>query len=429
MTDSLPTRTSEHASPRYTAERHQSDSRELVTSFTQLNFVLQQDRFELQREVLLWQRWIRYAAVLVASVGALLLLRSERRLAGVPLLVAAAAYLAFTAVGGLYLRRTDGARLPVWMPGVVVAADLTMVVALIVFSSPPAQYHRILLLGLLVLQLTIFYFGRRPGGWAAACTAAAYVLASLVVPPYVPGARAAVEVVVANTLLYLFAVGVLILTFGDFRERMNRLRVFVKRVEIGDLAGTYDESGDKRPDDLTLLGRSFNEMRTRLIELIGTDPLTNLQNRRTLETRLRREWRQARRRDSTLAVLMIDVDHFKQINDTHGHATGDVVLQELAEIMRATARDTDVLARVGGDEFVVVLPDTGRQGAITFAERLRCNVAEHRVQAGDQRLEITISVGVALAKGSDPFSIEQLLGEADRALYKAKSSGRNRIFA
>jgi diguanylate cyclase (GGDEF)-like protein len=379
--------------------------------------------------VLLWQRWIRYAAVLVASVGALLLLRSERRLAGVPLLVAAAAYLAFTAVGGLYLRRTDGARLPVWMPGVVVAADLTMVVALIVFSSPPAQYHRILLLGLLVLQLTIFYFGRRPGGWAAACTAAAYVLASLVLPPYVPGARPAIEVVVANTLLYLFAVGVLTLTFGDFRERMNRLRVFVKRVEIGDLAGTYDESGDKRPDDLTLLGRSFNEMRTRLIELIGTDPLTNLQNRRTLETRLRREWRQARRRDSTLAVLMIDVDHFKQINDTHGHATGDVVLQELAEIMRSTARDTDVLARVGGDEFVVVLPDTGRQGAITFAERLRCNVAEHRVQAGDQRLEITISVGVALAKGSDPFSIEQLLGEADRALYKAKSSGRNRIFA
>jgi diguanylate cyclase (GGDEF)-like protein len=108
---------------------------------------------------------------------------------------------------------------------------------------------------------------------------------------------------------------------------------------------------------------------------------------------------------------------------------GDLVLQELAEIMRTTARDTDAIARAGGDEFVILLPDTGWQGAMTFAERLRRNVAEHQFDAELAGLELTISIGVALAQGADPVTADDLLEEADRSLYKAKSGGRNRISA
>ena len=112
-------------------------------------------------------------------------------------------------------------------------------------------------------------------------------------------------------------------------------------------------------------------MRQRLIELIGTDPLTECLNRRALETRLARECRQARRRGTPLSVLAVDVDHFKSINDSYGHPFGDYVLQTVADIMKETARDTDAVARLGGDEFILVLPDTGMQGATAFAERLR----------------------------------------------------------
>ena len=170
-------------------------------------------------------------------------------------------------------------------------------------------------------------------------------------------------------------------------------------------------------------------MRTRLAEQIGTDPLTGCLNRRALETRLRAEWRQAKRRGSTVAVLAIDLDHFKNINDTRGHPFGDVVLQEIVGIMKATARDTDAVARVGGDEFVVVLPDTGWQGALTFAERMRRKVDDFSFASPAGPLGVTISVGVALARGTDPMSPESLLQDADRSLYKAKTAGRNRIFA
>jgi diguanylate cyclase (GGDEF)-like protein len=186
---------------------------------------------------------------------------------------------------------------------------------------------------------------------------------------------------------------------------------------------------EKRPDDLTLLAQSFDAMRTRLAEQIGSDPLTGCLNRRALETRLRAEWRQAKRRGSTVAVLAIDLDHFKEINDSRGHPFGDVVLQEFAEIMKATARDTDAVARVGGDEFVIVLPDTGWQGALTFAERIRRKVDDFSFGASTAAIRLTISIGVALARGTDPVSPEMLLQDADRSLYKAKSTGRNRIFA
>jgi len=170
-------------------------------------------------------------------------------------------------------------------------------------------------------------------------------------------------------------------------------------------------------------------MHVRLAEQLGSDSLTGCMNRRSFESRLRIELRQARRRGSTIAVAAIDLDHFKVINDTRGHAVGDVVLKQVAGIMKQTARDTDGVARYGGDEFVVILPDTGWQGALTFADRLRRRVDEFVFGPPGAPVEVTISVGVALARGSDPMSTEVLLHEADAALYRAKTAGRNRVFS
>ncbi len=123
------------------------------------------------------------------------------------------------------------------------------------------------------------------------------------------------------------------------------------------------------------------------------------------------------------------MDHFKSINDSFGHPFGDYVLQAVSEIMKETARDTDAVARPGGDEFILVLPDTGWQGATAFAERLRRNVDDHIFGDDMTSLQVTISVGVAVARAVGDQPPSALLADVDRSLYRAKSAGRNRISA
>ena len=426
------TRTSDTAHGRVsiTTDTLESATREFSARFGDINAALRQDSAELQRQVLLWQRWIRYAAALLMAIGvAVLLGRGAGREAWAPVAVAAALYYFLNVLLAFSLRRGEGKPIPRWLPPVVLLADAGMVTAMVYWSATPGEFYRVLLLGFLVLQLTVFYFGTALGAAAGVLVLAAYVAGSLYLPPALPGPRPPASLVAFNGALFALVAGALIVTFGGFRSRLNRLRRFCKRVEVGDLTGHYDADADKLPDDLTLLARSVDEMRHRLIGLIGTDPLTGCLNRRALEMRLKREWRQAKRRDTPLPVLAIDLDNFKPINDTHGHAVGDQVLQELAQIMRSTARETDHIARIGGDEFVILLPDTPWQGAMTFAERLRRNVHEHSFGGQDAKLGVTISIGVALARGTDDVTPEYLLEEADRSLYRAKTGGRNRISA
>lgn len=409
--------------------RATENSREFSHAYVALHDALLRDVADMRRQVLVWQRWFRYAAVL--ALAALAVAFGTRSNAGVwlPAVVAIASYVVFNMLLGWRLERGGVREVGSAIPALVLTADVTIATILVYVSSTPAQCYRVLLLGFLVLQLTVFYFGWALGLWVSALTIVAYVVTSFVLPPFVPGPRPLWDVVGFNAAIFVFATAMLTYIFGSFRTRMNRLRLLHKRVEMQDFTGTLGPGWDQLPDDLTLLGKGFIEMRGRLIELIGTDPLTNCLNRRALEQRLGREWRQARRRNATIALCSIDIDHFKQINDTHGHPVGDVVLHELAELMRATARETDAVARIGGDEFVVLLPDTGWDGATAFAERLRRNVEEHIFGGDLTGLRITISVGIALARGTDPISPEQLLEESDRSLYRAKSGGRNRIFA
>lgn len=388
---------------------------------------LRHDREALVRDALLWQQWIRYLGFAALVALALLFGRDRARMllpvAGVALL-----YVLCVTVTAATVRRAAVVH-EIRLPAFLVTADVLALTAITWLSGGPSEASRILIVGLLVVQLAVFYFGRWLGTYSAGISAVGYLLVGALLPQYVQGDRPSVSEAAFTLGLFAMVSAVLITAYGSFRARMNRLRLFCKLLEEGDLTPTLSLGAEKRPDDLTLLARSFDAMRRRLAEQIGTDPLTGCLNRRALETRLRAEWRQAKRRGSTVAVLAIDLDHFKSINDTRGHPFGDVVLQEVTGIMKATARDTDAVARTGGDEFVIVLPDTGWQGALTFAERMRRKVDDFSFGAATGAIRLTISVGVALARGTDPVSPEVLLQEADRSLYKAKTGGRNRIFA
>ena len=426
MTSAAPLDKAKAPPPRYSGPEI---SRELVHHFPALHDELRLESAVLRRDVLLWQRWIRYAAAVLALVGAFAMIAYEGALQRwVPLVGVGTAYLGFTALVSLFLQHGSASALPPRLPWLVLAADVLAVGSAVYFSASPAHYYRILLLGFLVVQLAAFYFGSRYAIVSTIALVALYLAGIYALPPWVDGARPSALVAAFNTLFFVFVAGVLVFTFGSFRRRMNQLRAFCKRVELGDLQVTYDADRDPRPDDLTLLARSVDGMRHRLIDLIGTDPLTGCLNRRAFEIRLGREWRHARRKGTMLAVIAIDCDNFKPINDSYGHATGDQVLVELSLIMKRTARESDFIARLGGDEFVILLPDTTWQGATTFAERLRRHVDDHDF-CGREHIGVTISVGVAVARGTDEVPAEYLLEEADRSLYKAKTSGRNRISA
>jgi diguanylate cyclase (GGDEF)-like protein len=162
----------------------------------------------------------------------------------------------------------------------------------------------------------------------------------------------------------------------------------------------------------------------RLEKLATTDDLTGLWNRRHFLAMLDRECQRVARTGTNLAVVMVDVDHFKDVNDTCGHPFGDRVLQEVATVMQNEARSVDMVARYGGEEFMIFMPETGADEAVTAAERLRRHVAEQPVSDGGRSREVTISVGVAdLGDAVDPTN---LLRHADEALYAAKEGGRNR---
>jgi diguanylate cyclase (GGDEF)-like protein len=157
-----------------------------------------------------------------------------------------------------------------------------------------------------------------------------------------------------------------------------------------------------------------------------TDALTGLANRRSLIRALAREFRRARRHDHGLAVLIFDLDRFKAVNDTHGHATGDAVLRETARRALGGVRDEDTVGRIGGEEFVVVLPETDQAGARHAAERLRLAIGDRPMAVNGLELTVTVSVGAATLHPLDEGH-KVLLGRADEALYDAKQAGRNRV--
>jgi diguanylate cyclase (GGDEF)-like protein len=157
-----------------------------------------------------------------------------------------------------------------------------------------------------------------------------------------------------------------------------------------------------------------------------TDGLTGLNNHRTFQEIITREFERAKRYKHPMSVLLTDIDHFKSFNDTYGHPVGDLVLREIAACIRQAVRLNDFPARYGGEEFAVILPETGEQGALVAAEKIRQAVEARVVQSGSNSLRVTISIG-CVTYPTYGVTTQELIDSADKALYASKRGGRNRV--
>ena len=172
----------------------------------------------------------------------------------------------------------------------------------------------------------------------------------------------------------------------------------------------------------------LEEKNRELERLSISDGLTGLYNHRHIHQELWEEFERVQRTGEHLGLVMLDLDHFKQVNDTYGHQAGDTVLQELARILRETAREVDKLGRYGGEEFMAILPEADLDAATVFAERVRSAVEEHLFDVGlTSPIRLTLSAGIATYPNAQIANPDLLVDWADRALYAAKKGGRNRV--
>lgn len=178
------------------------------------------------------------------------------------------------------------------------------------------------------------------------------------------------------------------------------------------------------------LENAFNHERIKLLGLL--DPLTGIHNRRYFDERLEEEISFSLRQNKALSCLFIDIDHFKQFNDVYGHHVGDLVLKRVAKLIKTQMRQSDVLARFGGEEFAVLLAQTDKRAATEIAERIRQQIAAQQISLGDAILRVTVSIGCSTLNSNETELLanqaaQQLLMRADEALYRSKQQGRNQV--
>ena len=197
-------------------------------------------------------------------------------------------------------------------------------------------------------------------------------------------------------------------------------------VSVNDFNQDYEESFDLLSSSLALALRNaimYDQIHT----LAARDPLTGLYNRRFGMTRLNEEFARSTRNDLPLGIMIFDIDHFKKVNDTHGHLIGDRVLVNVAKTARTVIREGDILMRYGGEEFVIVLPGASAKDSYTLAERLRHIIEDTFIHHGSQTIQVTISIGISSHPECNAGDVNTLFKNADEALYAAKESGRNCI--
>ena len=197
---------------------------------------------------------------------------------------------------------------------------------------------------------------------------------------------------------------------------------FVCSVAVTKIGGKNDRYYAAVVRDISENKRTEEE----LLRLAATDPLTGAFNRREFTAIAERESTRAHRYHHPVSILMLDLDHFKRLNDTYGHAAGDKALQRFTTLCCNALRNVDIFGRWGGEEFVALLPETDAEGAAVIAERLRKVVADNVLIYNDQKISFTVSVGIAQYK-EDETAIDAPLGRADKAVYDAKKAGRNQI--
>lgn len=210
------------------------------------------------------------------------------------------------------------------------------------------------------------------------------------------------------------------------QELMARLHAAERIIRLENDLSRRTREVHRLNAEMAVTNEQLGVVNGKLRQMATTDELTGLLNRREAMNRLRQLWNENERYGHPFSVLLLDIDHFKQVNDTHGHATGDLALQETARVLRKSTRASDIVCRMGGEEFLVMCPGVAASGGIVCAEHLRAAIEANRFKFDENQLHVTVSIGVA-EKTPAILTPDALLHEADEALYAAKHAGRNRV--
>ena len=385
-------------------------------------------------EVLLWQGAYRIGlAAAIAGVGLLLRalgLVSSRSVAALWIgenrasLAFAGVALAYALfVAGLRWRLRLKRSASVRLAGAQLAVDVIAIHACALLLTPPDQYERVLILSMLLVQFTQLYFGWWSTVAELGVVAACY--GTIVVLAYRAGIAGSPSEQLWTFLLFFMGSLAYAWMLGHSGTRMRRLTRLFERAREGDFGQPYDDQHDRFPDHITLIGRAYNELRGHLETIILTDPLSGCFNRRGFDQLANREVARGIRAKWQMAILALDVDNFKRINDEYGHLTGDEAIREIGALIRETARAGDVVARTGGEEFSVMAPDTDEAGAMHLAGRILHAFRTRSFTSVRGRTSITISIGVASEDAALEDVVRLLTARADEALYAAKHGGRD----
>jgi diguanylate cyclase (GGDEF)-like protein len=375
-------------------------------------------------EIVVWQSSRRLLiAVAIGVLGVVLRVTGIVNGAVWPILAIVPAYVLSVALITVAIeRRHEVSRRAL---NILALTDVAAIFATVYLITDPPFYPRALLLSLLALQFTQMFFGRSPGITVILGSTLAYIAVctlswqrGMIVEWVEQGWMLALYLLVALNGMALQA---------SANRRLTALVDLFAAAQRGDFSRPFVEERDREPDGITLLGRAYNHLRSELATMVMNDTLTGCLNRRGFEHALNQSVVRALRRGGELALLAVDIDHFKGINDTVGHLAGDAVLRELAELLSHTSRAGDVVGRVGGEEFVVLLPGADNETAGVVAERVMEAVRNHAFRTVRGRVPVTISIGIACEQVSDAHIAGALRARADEALYVAKRLGRNRV--
>ncbi len=390
---------------------------------------------EYQAEVLLWQA--RYRAIFIPLIGfatvtlkwfgvisseSLLITRYTPRELLAAVVVMMMSYLFGHRLLVAYLKKSKRASRRIIIGAI--ASDVILLFAGVGLMTPPEHFNRALIVAIFSVQITQVFFGWTVTLVNLALIGAGYT--ALIAFATDAGRLMFPTEELWTLVLYIIGALIYVVMQGHISARMHRLVEIFGKAQEGDFSGRFEDEGDEKlPDPVSVIGRAYNQMRERLQAIVLTDPLSGCFNRRGLNQLAEREVARAIRQKKEIAVLAIDLDHFKRVNDEFGHLTGDEVLREVGDLLRRTAREADVVARFGGEEFTILAPETNEEGALILADRVMEAFRTNKFRSLPPESRITTSIGLAAEFARDDEVAKTLLARADEALYVAKRNGRD----